>query len=353
MAGWRHRLGVRRERRVRVALADPLIATHGPRDGIAARPDADRPGRRASRGGRASNVTTPRPTAPAPKASGRRSASRQLPSQAAVPAARASPGRGRRGGDQARRPGRSAGVAAGSRRGRVRSSACRGGVRRLDARARPRAGPARAGRAGSGAGRRRLPALGRATGEEPAEPGHLEHGQGDQERRRAAPAAAHGLTGSARSARGRTPPRRCPAASLLVGRPPATSRIRSNIRRPTDSTGSPSRIVPASRSMSSAIRSYIGVLVATLTQGVGFRPSTLPRPVVKTRTLAPPATSPVVQGGSYPGVSMNTRPGVSTPLGVADHVDQGGRARLGQRPERLLVDGGQAAVLVARARGCC
>ena len=51
-------------------------------------------------------------------------------------------------------------------------------------------------------------------------------------------------------------------------------------------------------SMSSIIRSYIGVLVASLMHGVGLSPSTLPRPVVKTSTFAPPATRPVVQGGS-------------------------------------------------------
>ena len=89
-----------------------------------------------------------------------------------------------------------------------------------------------------------------------------------------------------------------PSCSLLVSFPLATSRISSKRRRPTLSTGSPSRIDPAFMSMSSLIRSYIGVLVASLMHGVGFKPSTLPRPVVKTSTLAPEATSPVVQGGS-------------------------------------------------------
>src|SRR5271166_592423 len=86
--------------------------------------------------------------------------------------------------------------------------------------------------------------------------------------------------------------------SLLVVVPLATSRTSSTRRRPTLSTGSPSRMVVAFISISSLIRSYIGVLVASLMQGVGLRPSTLPRPVVKTRTLAPLATRPVVQGGS-------------------------------------------------------
>ncbi len=45
-----------------------------------------------------------------------------------------------------------------------------------------------------------------------------------------------------------------PCRSLFVFLPPATSRINSNRRRPTAATGSPSRTVPASRSMSSIIR---------------------------------------------------------------------------------------------------
>ena len=51
-------------------------------------------------------------------------------------------------------------------------------------------------------------------------------------------------------------------------------------------------------SMSSIIRSYIGVLVATLIDGTGLQPKQLPRPVVNTTTLAPPATRPVTLGGS-------------------------------------------------------
>src|ERR1039457_5426985 len=44
------------------------------------------------------------------------------------------------------------------------------------------------------------------------------------------------------------------------------------IRRPAEPTDSPSSTVPVFRSMSSSIRSYIGVLVATLMHGVGFSP---------------------------------------------------------------------------------
>src|SRR4029079_4367858 len=42
--------------------------------------------------------------------------------------------------------------------------------------------------------------------------------------------------------------------------------------------------------------------------GVGRHPNTDPRPVVKHTTVAPPATIPVTETGSYPGVSMNTSP---------------------------------------------
>ena len=61
---------------------------------------------------------------------------------------------------------------------------------------------------------------------------------------------------------------------------------------------SPVRIVPQLTSMSSLIRSYIGELVASLREGAGFIPKTLPRPVVKHIRLAPPATWPVAPTGS-------------------------------------------------------
>src|SRR5579871_4240790 len=99
-----------------------------------------------------------------------------------------------------------------------------------------------------------------------------------------------------------------PWASLFVFSPPATATIFSKIWRPTSSTGTPSRITPALISISSTIRSYMGVLVATLIEGDGLHPKQLPRPVVKTTTLHPPATSPVTETGSYPGVSMITNP---------------------------------------------
>ena len=65
---------------------------------------------------------------------------------------------------------------------------------------------------------------------------------------------------------------------------------------------------PALMSMSSIMRSYIGVFEAILILGVGLHPKQLPRPVVKTTTFAPPATSPVTEIGSKPGVSMKTKP---------------------------------------------
>ena len=138
-----------------------------------------------------------------------------------------------------------------------------------------------------------------------------------------------------------------PVLLALGRRPLATSRIRSKRRRPTLSTGSPSRIGPASRSMSSIIRSYIGVLVATLMHGVGLRPSTLPRPVVKTRTLAPPAIRPgrarrVVAGGVHEDQAR-----LVDPRGIGHDVHQGRRSGLGQGAQRLLVDRREAAGLVA------
>src|SRR3954465_2131503 len=87
--------------------------------------------------------------------------------------------------------------------------------------------------------------------------------------------------------------------SLFVRSPEATRRMRSKIRWPACCTlSSPSRIVPQFTSMSSSIRWYIGVLVAILIDGVGLQPNTLPRPGVKHRTFAPPATWPVAETGS-------------------------------------------------------
>ena len=70
----------------------------------------------------------------------------------------------------------------------------------------------------------------------------------------------------------------------------------------------PSRISPQLMSMSSLRRLYMGVLVASLTEGTGFAPNMEPRPVVNMIILAPPAIWPVAEHGSKPGVSMNTNP---------------------------------------------
>src|SRR5207249_3318629 len=68
--------------------------------------------------------------------------------------------------------------------------------------------------------------------------------------------------------------------SLLVGCPEAVLSIRSKMRWPHCCTvSSPSRIVPQLTSMSSCIRLNIGVLVASLIDGAGLQPNTLPRPV--------------------------------------------------------------------------
>src|SRR6266403_1083048 len=97
--------------------------------------------------------------------------------------------------------------------------------------------------------------------------------------------------------------------SLLVGWPEAVFSIRSKMRWPHCCTvSSPSRMVPQLTSMSSSIRLYIAELVASLIEGAGLQPNTLPRPVVKQTRLAPPATCPVAATGSYPGVSMKTKP---------------------------------------------
>ena len=50
--------------------------------------------------------------------------------------------------------------------------------------------------------------------------------------------------------------------------------------------------------MSSAMRLYMGVLVASFRLGAGLQPKQEPRPVVKQIMLAPPATWPVTETGS-------------------------------------------------------
>ncbi len=50
--------------------------------------------------------------------------------------------------------------------------------------------------------------------------------------------------------------------------------------------------------MSSSMRANIAELVASLIEGAGLQPNTLPRPVVKHIRLAPPATCPVAPTGS-------------------------------------------------------
>src|ERR1700739_2269806 len=60
--------------------------------------------------------------------------------------------------------------------------------------------------------------------------------------------------------------------SLLVGWPDAVFSIRSKMRWPHCCTvSSPSRMVPQLTSMSSSIRLYMGVLVASLIDGAGLQ----------------------------------------------------------------------------------
>src|SRR5213079_3085350 len=99
-----------------------------------------------------------------------------------------------------------------------------------------------------------------------------------------------------------------PLSSLLLCLPEATATISSKIWRPTTSSGVPSRITPQLMSMSSVMWRYMSEFVASLMEGTGLHPNTEPRPVVKQIRLQPPATSPVIDTGSCPGVSMNPKP---------------------------------------------
>src|SRR3954465_5887819 len=70
--------------------------------------------------------------------------------------------------------------------------------------------------------------------------------------------------------------------SLLVGCPDAVLRMRSKMRWPHCwKLPSPSGMVRQLPSTSSSLPLYMGVLVASLIEGAGLQPNTLPRPVVK------------------------------------------------------------------------
>src|SRR5687767_3982071 len=69
-------------------------------------------------------------------------------------------------------------------------------------------------------------------------------------------------------------------------------------------------MTPQLTSMSSSMWRYMSEFVASLIEGTGLHPKTEPRPVVKQMTLQPPATRPVIDTGSCPGVSMKTNPRV-------------------------------------------
>ena len=235
---------------------------------------------RASPAARRSGSTTPRQAVPRPKPSAIRSRSRvrSEPEAAGAPGRRADRRRGdqARGQDDRHRCGRfSTWLSSSERRcrGTTARTACPGTT----------SGNASRGATSGGSAARGSIGVRERDDQEPGEPGQLEPGEDDrtaepEARPRQCRATASGrrswspLRGSARCAKGRTPPRRRRCARSSSGVPPATSRISSKSRRPALSTGSPSRIVPALRSMSSLIRSYIGVFVATLMHGVGLRP---------------------------------------------------------------------------------
>src|SRR3546814_14836098 len=84
-----------------------------------------------------------------------------------------------------------------------------------------------------------------------------------------------------------------PSASDFDGVPLATSRILSKISWPTCTTVfSPSAMPPQLMSMSSAMRLYMAVLVASLMDGEGLNPNTDPRPRVEQTMVAPGGTFP-------------------------------------------------------------
>src|SRR5256886_15495153 len=62
--------------------------------------------------------------------------------------------------------------------------------------------------------------------------------------------------------------------------------------------------------MSSPLWRDMSEWVASLIGGTGLQQKAEPGPVVKQMRLQPPATRPVIDTGSWPGVSMKTKPRV-------------------------------------------
>src|SRR5207244_5094887 len=102
---------------------------------------------------------------------------------------------------------------------------------------------------------------------------------------------------------------RYPCFSLFASaRPDATSRISANRSSASWSiVAVPSRNAPALRSIQCGFFSAIAVLDEILSVGTG-KPSGVPRPVVKSSTVAPLATRAVDDTPSFPGDSSSARP---------------------------------------------
>ena len=81
-----------------------------------------------------------------------------------------------------------------------------------------------------------------------------------------------------------------------------------------------------------------------------LEPQHAPPPRREDQDIRPAGDEPSGARGVEPRRIHEHQPRLVDPFGIADHVDQRRRARLGQRSERLLVDRGQAAVLVSGGR---
>src|SRR5438034_193118 len=99
--------------------------------------------------------------------------------------------------------------------------------------------------------------------------------------------------------------RRCPPPQR-----PESLLALAHITGPMIQGANSSSPTPELMSMSSSMWRYTREFVASLMDGTGLQPKTDPRPVVKQMMLHPPATRPVIETGSWPGVSMNTKPRV-------------------------------------------
>ena len=157
--------------------------------------------------------------------------------------------------------------------------------------------------------------------------------------RRGGHAAVHHIVAPILHGANSAAPKSCMPRSWCARPTPRATSPSSKICWPDSCTDkSPSRMAPQFTSMSSSIRWNIGVLVASLIDGAGLQPNTLPRPVVKAHHARASGHLP---GYRHRVVARRVHEHEATlrdRLGIVHHVHQIAAAGLGHRAERFFQD---------------